>query len=342
MRQAEGAHAGEDSGCEAGSVGAPRRGHRATPSMDLVGHTPGRMDRRTHWADADLLLALDGYEEELSRAALSPITVQSYVNHGRRFLRWRIGDYVPRGMPMPAQRPVPAGNRDLADLTRELGQYKAFLGSARLQPGAIGTYVRDAARFVHWLGGKYAPRSAHHVPAHTAARRTTVVPAPRATRARPAAETPADAHDAWDWEGHVVDSLVTHLESKGWQVVSRADPAAREHGVDLLVARGRRTQAIEVKGWPAAVHASGAKAGQPKRWRSTMARNYMGDLVLSVLLHRHNRPDDEVALAVPDRETFTTLLGRLRPALELLGIGAYVVHEEGRVEEVLAPARRSR
>jgi hypothetical protein len=88
-----------------------RRGHRATPSMDLVGHTPGRMDRRTQWADADLLLALDGYEEELSRAALSPITVQSYVNYGRRFLRWRIGDYVPRGMPMPAQRPVPAGNR---------------------------------------------------------------------------------------------------------------------------------------------------------------------------------------------------------------------------------------
>jgi len=66
------------------------------------------------------------------------------------------------------------------------------------------------------------------------------------------------------------------------------------------------------------------------------------ELVLSVLLHRQNRPDDEVALVVPDRETYTTLLARLRPALELLGIGAYVVHEESRVEEVLAPARRSR
>jgi hypothetical protein len=131
-------------------------------------------------------------------------------------------------------------------------------------------------------------------------------------------------------------------KARAGRSVSRADPAVREHRVDLLVARGRRTQAIEVKGWPAAVHASGAKAGQPKRWRPTMARTYMGDLVLSVLLHRQNRPDDELALAVPDRETFTTLLGRLRPALELLGIGAYVVHEEGRVEEVLAPARRSR
>ena len=202
--------------------------------------------------------------------------------------------------------------------------------------GAVGLSVAWTRRLIH--DGR--------IPATRRRGRLFIAPAAveayRATRARPAAEAPADGHDAWAWEGHVVDSLVTHLESRGWQVVSRADPALREHGVDLLVARGRRRQAIEVKGWPAAVHASGAKAGQPKQWRSTMARNYMGDLVLSVLLHLQNRPGDEVALAVPDRETFTTLLGCLQPALELLGIGAYVVHEEGRVDTVLAPARRSR
>jgi len=162
------------------------------------------------------------------------------------------------------------------------------------------------------------------------------------TRARPEAKTPADAHDDWACEGHVVDVLLAHLEGEGWQLVSRADPALREHGVDLLVARGRRRQAIEVKGWPAAVHASGSKAGQPKQWRPTMGRNYMGGLVLSVLLHLQDRPRDEIALAVPDRGTFTALLGRLRPALELLGIGAYVVHEEGRVDTVIAAAPRGR
>ncbi|MGA2514342.1 MAG: hypothetical protein ABSG37_12105 [Candidatus Limnocylindrales bacterium] len=166
--------------------------------------------------------------------------------------------------------------------------------------------------------------------------------ATRATRARPAAKTPTDARDDWAWEGHVVESLLTHLEGEGWRLVSRADPALREHGVDLLVARGRRRQAIEVKGWPRAVHASGAKAGQPKQWRSTMARNYMGDLVLSVLLHLQDRPGDEIVFPVPNRKTFTTLLGRLRPALEPLGIGAYVVQEDGLVDTVLAPARRSR
>lgn len=139
------------------------------------------MDRRTDWDDADLLAALNRYQAELIEQAYSPSTIDSYVYYGRLFLRWRTGDYVPCDMPLPAERPVPAGTPDLAGLGREFGRYETFLRSTCLQPGAISTYLRDAGRFVRWLGGSQVRRAgARHPPAHSAARRTTVIPAPPA------------------------------------------------------------------------------------------------------------------------------------------------------------------
>ena len=42
---------------------------------------------------------------------------------------------------------------------------------------------------------------------------------------------------------------------------------------------------------------------------------------------------DEVAIAVPAYETFTSLLSRIGPSLKSLGIDAYVIHEGGTVEQ---------
>jgi excisionase family DNA binding protein len=140
----------------------------------------------------------------------------------------------------------------------------------------------------------------------------------------------------WDWEGNLVARLAQWFKERGWHEVSRTDAAIREHGVDLVLQKRGRTRVIEVKGWPTATHATGSKAGKPKQWRATIGRNYFGDLVLSAMILRSSRPDDEVAIAVPRRETFMNLLDRIRPSLELLGIGAYVIGEDGSVVEYLA------
>ncbi|CAN5852816.1 hypothetical protein BH23CHL8_BH23CHL8_10730 [soil metagenome] len=139
----------------------------------------------------------------------------------------------------------------------------------------------------------------------------------------------------WDWEGNLVETLSASLQSQGWSEVSRADAVIRKHGIDLVMTRDERTRVIEVKGWPTSTHRSGPKAGQPKRWRSTTGRNYMADLVFSGMLLRSSRPDDEVAIAVPE-ETFLTLLERVRSQLEALGIGAYVIDQNGDVRAFLA------
>ncbi len=62
----------------------------------------------------------------------------------------------------------------------------------------------------------------------------------------------------------------------------------------------------------------------------------MADFVFSGMLLRSSRPDDEVAIAVPEKETFLTLLERVRSQLEALGIGAYVIDQNGDVRAFLA------
>lgn len=137
-------------------------------------HTRRPMARPTAWDDADLLQALGPYEAWLSGRGLSPFTVPSEVGYARRFLDWRTGSYMPRGMPLPTRRPVPAGKRDLGGLIRELGLYGACLRSGGREPGAIVTYMGSAKRFVNWLGGVPAPAKRRNSQARPAERRTAV------------------------------------------------------------------------------------------------------------------------------------------------------------------------
>jgi hypothetical protein len=147
--------------------------------------------------------------------------------------------------------------------------------------------------------------------------------------------------DAWDWEGNLVKTLASHFRTKGWAVKPPPDATLHEHGVDLDLCREGQRLAVEVKGWPSEIHLRGPRQGLRKRWRPTAARSYMGDLLLEVLLLAVDPEFDDVALAVPNRETFTRLIVRLREPLKRLGIGIYVVSEDGQVEEWLEPKRRA-
>lgn len=144
----------------------------------------------------------------------------------------------------------------------------------------------------------------------------------------------------WATEEKVVDAVERHLKKHGWKRVSRANTRSRERGVDLVMARSTERLAIEAKGFPGLENTTGPNAGRQKFYAPTQARNYMGGLLLSVLLLLEDQPDYFVAVAVPDRTTFTTLLRRLTPVLRRLGIGAYVVEPTGEVTEHLLPRRR--
>jgi len=161
-------------------------------------------------------------------------------------------------------------------------------------------------------------------------------------QARQARQLVAADDGAWATEAMVVDGVERYLKRQGWRRISRADPNIREHGIDLVMERESVRLGLEAKGYPARLHADGPKAGQPKTYPATQARSYMGDLLLTILLLLEKQPDYLLAIAVPDRTTFTVLLARLRKPLVSLGIGAYVVDVKGKATESWPPRSKRR
>jgi hypothetical protein len=115
------------------------------------------------WTSGDLLAALRPYETALTTAGLTPTSIKSAVDYARRFLRWSIGEYLPRSVVGPP-RTRSLGTVDIEGLRDYIVGYEAELRAAKLQPGAIQTYVGQAGQFVRWLDGSYSPRD------HTAGR----------------------------------------------------------------------------------------------------------------------------------------------------------------------------
>ena len=110
------------------------------------------------WTSDDLFGELARYEDECEAAGLKPTSVFSYVDYGRRFLRWRIGDYRPRQATGPGRRPT-RGPATIAELMADLDAYETDLRGAGLRPQAVHTYLIHASQFIRWLDGDFEPGS---------------------------------------------------------------------------------------------------------------------------------------------------------------------------------------
>jgi hypothetical protein len=122
---------------------------QATPFTVSSGSSPV-------WTNSELVEALGRYERECENAGLRPLSVQSYVDYSRRFLRWRMGDYRPRDAVGPSRTPSHS-SATVTDLKADLNAYEIELSSAHLQPRAIQTYLVHADQFVRWLEGRFVP-----------------------------------------------------------------------------------------------------------------------------------------------------------------------------------------
>jgi hypothetical protein len=147
------------------------------------------------------------------------------------------------------------------------------------------------------------------------------------------------ATSAWYWEGNVQAAIATHLARRGWQVIRVADTARKERGDDILARRDGRDLVIEVKGYPSVAYADPARVGEIKAAAPTLqAHHWLADAVLKSLRLRGTRPEADVAIGLPRLPRYERLLDEIAVPLRDLGVGVYLVDEDGSVAELAAPA----
>jgi hypothetical protein len=152
-------------------------------------------------------------------------------------------------------------------------------------------------------------------------------PSPTVRAPRPSS---SPEHD-WTWEGNVQARVVAHLSQTGWNIISVADTARREPGIDVVAERDGRRLLLEVKGWPSTTYSRGERAGQPKPTQPTLQATHWFAEGLTTLIRRGSSPGAALALVLPDKPRYRTLLAQARWAIERLEMTIYLVTEDGSV-----------
>ncbi|WP_407345789.1 hypothetical protein [Pengzhenrongella phosphoraccumulans] len=123
----------------------------------------------------------------------------------------------------------------------------------------------------------------------------------------------------WHTEANVQAAIVTALAAAGWQILSVANTATKEHGVDVIAEREDQTVGVEVKGFPSRSYADSSRAHETKPTSpSTQAGHWFAQAVLAAMRLRGKEPAWRSAIALPDfpryRDLHAATVGSLTAA----------------------------
>lgn len=120
---------------------------------------------------------------------------------------------------------------------------------------------------------------------------------------------PAPAHvGEWHTEANVQAFLVTALATEGWRILSVANTATKEHGIDVIATLEDLIVGVEVKGYPGRGYADPARAGELKPTSpSTQAGHWYSQAVLAAMRLRGKEPSWRSVIALPEVPRYRTL-----------------------------------
>jgi hypothetical protein len=130
--------------------------------------------------------------------------------------------------------------------------------------------------------------------------------------------------DAHLMEDFVVNSIVTHLKSKGYRIVSFA--TGRNHGIDVHAAQENHVILVEAKG------AKGNSQNGPvkrQKFDSGQIKDHLGKAILKVLELKNHDPNAELWIAHPDTPAIRTVVEPVKKHLSVLGIKCVYVSQSG-------------
>ena len=136
----------------------------------------------------------------------------------------------------------------------------------------------------------------------------------------------------WYWEGNIQARVARFLVAEGWVIVSAANTATRQRGIDLVATKGAHRLAVEVKGYPGTVYARGERAGQPKPTSPTLqAKHWLAEAILAALLAGGTNNYTVIAIAFPNMPRYRDLIDKIRYAIDGLQLRVLFVEENGHV-----------
>ena len=165
--------------------------------------------------------------------------------------------------------------------------------------------------------------------------RTTAPPlrvaTPAPTAPRPTAAL-VEVGGEWHTEANVQAALVTALAGEGWRILSVANTATKERGIDVIAARDGRTVGVEVKGFPSRNYADPARAGEAKRTSpSTQAGHWYSQAVLAAMRLRGKEPEWGSVIALPDFPRYRDIHAETAGSLAAAKIEIWWVDQAGTV-----------
>ena len=135
----------------------------------------------------------------------------------------------------------------------------------------------------------------------------------------------------WHTDANVQSSLVTALATKGWRILSVANTATKERGIDVVASCDGQTAGIEVKGFPSRQYADPARAGETKRTRpSAQAAHWFSQAVLAAMRLREKQPDWRSVIALPEHPRYRALHSETVGSLAAAQIEVWWIDSEGR------------
>lgn len=136
----------------------------------------------------------------------------------------------------------------------------------------------------------------------------------------------------WHTEANVQAMVVRHLVTTGWSVLSVANTATKEHGIDIVATRGGETVCVEVKGYPGVKYADPARALETKRTSpSRQAVHWYAQAILAAMRLRTRHPEHRSVIAIPDFPRYRNLHAETQPSLTACGIEVWWIGEDASV-----------
>ncbi|GAB2664629.1 hypothetical protein GCM10009743_45970 [Kribbella swartbergensis] len=134
----------------------------------------------------------------------------------------------------------------------------------------------------------------------------------------------------WHSEANIQSMLVTALAANGWSILSVANTATKERGIDVIATRDGQTIGIEVKGFPSRTYANPERAREQKRTSpSTQAGHWFAQAVLAAMRLRGKEPTWRSVIALPDFPRYRDLHSETVASLEAAGVEVWWVDRTG-------------